>query len=94
LVGEDEFILGKLTLYLQKDIWIANETCCALKLDDCIFRLKVWGQEIIYQEVLDQTEKAHGELHSATEYFLVQINNLSEEYVEIKDKIATWPSKR
>jgi hypothetical protein len=41
-----EVALERITLFLDKDPWIAREIESALILDDCLKRLKIWNHEI------------------------------------------------
>ena len=94
LSGLYKIAVERITLFLDKDPWIAREIESALILDDCLKRLKIWSQEIDSEMVLHQVESKHIGLYSSTKYYLVHINSAIEDFVSLREEIAEWPTPR
>jgi hypothetical protein len=90
-----DYALSKLTLFLDKDPWIAREAGIAMRLDDCLLRLKLWGQEIGCQDgVLEEVENEEGDLGSVVKHFLVRIDMSIEEIATAREDMLENPTQR
>jgi hypothetical protein len=89
-----EIAIERITLFLDKDPWIAREIESALILDDCLIRLKIWSQATGSEMVLHQVERQHVALYSSTKYFLEHIKDAIEDCMSLREEVAEWPTTR